>query len=390
MEYADDDLLFPLIREPASRWERAGLSPAQEVWFNRATTALVVLFGLGWAGSLTARVLDPPADSSFVSTPALGGNAGLYRDPLDRPTVAERLTREPLAPAITATILRNAARDYARTLDRQVRGLSGAIYVQILKPGEEPQLPSAARGQLAFRLGNRLANQLGGSGIFDVVLHEGELQEEVPNLSMVRMLPMSVKKGGRVGRYRIGSWPCELGRCPENPIYRTPPGLIEVTPQNKEIFLSEHIQLKDYITKGQEGIWPKYVVVDPQNLDKIELVVQELERMGHPVSNLFAVSGFRSPWYNANGGNTSGRGQLSRHMYGDAMDIAVDNDRNGLMDDLNGDGRVNLRDARIIGEAVDRVERKHPSLVGGMHYYPPTGGHRGMVHIDTRGNRARW
>jgi hypothetical protein len=25
-----------------------------------------------------------------------------------------------------------------------------------------------------------------------------------------------------------------------------------------------------------------------------------------------------------------------------------------------------------------------------MHYYPPTGGHQGMVHIDTRGFRARW
>jgi hypothetical protein len=77
-------------------------------------------------------------------------------------------------------------------------------------------------------------------------------------------------------------------------------------------------------------------------------------------------------------------------MYGDAMDIAVDNDRNGVMDDLNGDGSITLADARVIGQAVDRVEKKYPSLVGGMHYYPPTGGHRGMVHIDTRGNRARW
>ena len=59
------------------------------------------------------------------------------------------------------------------------------------------------------------------------------------------------------------------------------------------------------------------------------------------------------------------------------MDIAVDNDRNGIMDDLNGDGRINLSDARVIGQAVDRVEAKHPELVGGMHYYPPTGGHQG-------------
>jgi hypothetical protein len=388
MEYADD-FLFPLIREPVSRWERAGLSPAQERWFRAATTALVVLFTAGWSGAVIARAIDPPVPGT-VRTPVLGGDAGMVGDPLSPPSVAERLTREPLAPAITASILRSAARDYARTLDRSVRGLSGSIYVQLVKPGEDPQLPQSIRGKLAFRVGNQIAGQLDGAGIFDVVLQEGSHAQEVPNLSIIQMLPMSVKRDGKVGRYRIGNWPCEVGRCPDNPIYRTPPGLIEVTPQNRDIFLSEHIQLRDYITKGQENIWPKYVVVDPQNLDKIELVVQELESMGHPVKNLFAVSGFRSPWYNANGGTTAGRGQLSRHMYGDAMDIAVDNDRNGLMDDLNGDGRITLADARVIGEAVDRVERKYPSLVGGMHYYPPTGGHRGMVHIDTRGNRARW
>jgi len=345
---------------------------------------------VGWTGAVIARAIDPPADRGMVATPVLGGDPGLVSDPLAPPSVADRITRAPLAPALTASILRNAARDYARTLDREVRGISGAIYVHLLEPDEQPSLPPSSRGKLAFRVGQRIANQLGGAGVFDVVLQEGTLQQQVPNLSVIRMLPMSVKRNGRVGRYRIGNWPCEVGNCPSNPIYRTPPGLIEVTPQNRDMFLSEHIQLRDYITKGQEGIWPKYVVVDPQNLDKIELVVKELELMGHPVSNLFAVSGFRSPWYNANGGNTSGRGQLSRHMFGDAMDIAVDNDRNGLMDDLNGDGRINLADARVIGEAVDRVERKYPSLVGGMHYYPPTGGHRGMVHIDTRGNRARW
>jgi uncharacterized protein YcbK (DUF882 family) len=389
MEYVEDDLLFPLVREPASRWERAGLTPAQERWFNLVSTVLVALFAIGWLTAVAVRVMDPARSPDLVQSP-LAGDPDLMRDPLDRPSMAERLTDEPLAPALTAAIMRSAARDYAQTLDRNVRGLSGKVYVQILRPDEQPHLPGANRGKVAFRLGDEIAAQLGGAGVFDVVLQAGAVQQEVPNLSVIRMLPMSVKRNGRVGRYLIGNWPCEVGDCPDNPIYRTPPGLIEITPQNKEMFLSEHIQLKDYITKLQEGVWPKYVVIDPQNLDKIELVVEELERMGHPVRNLFAVSGFRSPWYNANGGTTSGRAGLSRHMYGDAMDIAVDNDRNGIMDDLNGDGRINLNDARVIGEAVERVERKYPVMVGGMLYYPPTGGHQGMVHIDTRGNRARW
>src|SRR5205823_12469800 len=53
---------------------------------------------------------------------------------------------------------------------------------------------------------------------------------------------------------------------------------------------------------------------------------------------------------------------LSRHMYGDASDTFIDNEGNGLMDDLNGDHRVDARDAEVIQAAVDRVERKNPSL----------------------------
>ena len=387
MHYADDNFLFPLVREPRSRWERAGLSPRQERRVSWALNLLVLLFVAGWGYTIALRLSNPrPVDPDAPDTPVLGTGSA-FEDPNAPPTIAERLGRGTIAPAITAELLRSSARSYAATLDPSVRGISGAVYAQILAPGEQPALPTTQAGEPTVV--EQLASRLGG-GISSVVLRAGRLAEPVPNLQVIREVPISAKVNGRIGRYRIGSWPCEEGHCPANPIYATPKGLIEVTPQNKEIFLSEHIQLKDYITKLQENIWPKYVLVDPQNLDKIELVVKELELMGHPVDNLFAVSGFRSPWYNANGGTTTGRGQLSRHMYGDAMDIAVDNDRNGIMDDLNGDGTIDLRDARVIGEAVERVEKKYPSLVGGMHYYPPTGGHRGMVHIDTRGNRARW
>jgi hypothetical protein len=56
------------------------------------------------------------------------------------------------------------------------------------------------------------------------------------------------------------------------------------------------------------------------------------------VKRVQVMSGFRTPRYNKSGGNTGGRANLSRHMYGDASDIFVDNDGNGTMDDLNRDG----------------------------------------------------
>jgi hypothetical protein len=60
------------------------------------------------------------------------------------------------------------------------------------------------------------------------------------------------------------------------------------------------------------------------------------------------------------------------------------------MDDLDHDGRVNIRDARVILQSVERVERDHPALVGGAGIYAAEGGHGPFIHIDTRGFRARW
>jgi uncharacterized protein YcbK (DUF882 family) len=394
MEYAQDPFLFPLVREPRSRWERAGLSPRQERAFNRVATLLVGLFLTGWIYTLAFA----PRAHLRASVPV--------------ESIAERVLRSPLArnaaPA-PAFVMDEFVRSFEKDFSEDVGGLSGSVKVSIVEPGDSVPLPAGvdslpAGAQVVLQPTDGTGAAAPGaaapgevpagqapteSGIWNLVLRMRDAALPASEVSVITLVPLSEKRAGRIGDYRIGNWPYEGGGAPK-PIYRAPAGMIRVTQQNKEIWLSEHIQLKDFITKGQENVWPKYVVVQPRVLDKIELVIQELELMGHPVENIFAVSGFRTPAYNAGGGNTSGRGALSRHMYGDAMDIAVDNDRNNIMDDLNGDGRINLSDARIIGAAVDRVEKKYPQLVGGMHYYPPTGGHQGMVHIDTRGYRARW
>ena len=92
----------------------------------------------------------------------------------------------------------------------------------------------------------------------------------------------------------------------------------------------------------------------------------------------------------AQGGDPTGRADLSRHMYGDASDIYIDNDGNGVMDDLNHDGKVDINDSRVILEAEERVERAYPELVGGGGLYRAAAGHGPFIHIDTRGYRARW
>ena len=60
------------------------------------------------------------------------------------------------------------------------------------------------------------------------------------------------------------------------------------------------------------------------------------------------------------------------------------------MDDLNGDGKVNTRDAQFLARVVDEIEKEHPDLIGGVGVYPATSAHGPFVHVDVRGVKARW
>jgi uncharacterized protein YcbK (DUF882 family) len=203
------------------------------------------------------------------------------------------------------------------------------------------------------------------------------------------MLPYAAKQNGHVGAYRMGTWPYEHS-TPRMASYRDPAGFIRVTRENENTPVSEHFRLRDFLTKDQFDVWPKYLVLDEQLLDKLELVIGDLQQHGVPVSHLQVMSGFRTPQYNVKGVGAGGRAANSRHQYGDAADVFVDNDRNGRLDDLNGDGRVNTRDVAVMVAAARRVEQAHPELVGGAGTYRATSAHGPFVHIDARGYKAAW
>jgi uncharacterized protein YcbK (DUF882 family) len=384
MEYAEDHFLFPLVREPSSRWEKAGLTPRQERSFNRVATLLMALFITGWAYS----IFFAPREA-------------LEAAPVAR--ISSRIIRSPLstrAPPEAAFLVDRFVQGFASDFEREVRGTSGAVNIHVVKPGEALDLPASAD---SLPGGAKIVLQPAGGtaaqavpadsgtrdpGIWNLMLRMRDAVRPASEVAVVTLVPLSAKRRGRIGGYMVGSWPYETGTPKAG--YTPPAGLVRVTPENRDVWISEHVQLKDFLTKGQADVWPKYVALQPRVLDKVELTLQEMGKMGHPVKNIFVVSAFRTPSYNEGGGNTAGRASLSRHMYGDAMDICIDNDNNGRMDDLNGDGRVTVADARVLGEAADRVERKYPELIGGIGIYAPTGAHSGFVHIDTRGYRARW
>jgi uncharacterized protein YcbK (DUF882 family) len=259
------------------------------------------------------------------------------------------------------------------TLADSLAGRSGKLRARFVSPARMGTFPFLRR---------LLGESVGKPGVHVVPERAGK------PFTFITLLPFAAKENGRIGRYRIGAWPNELGARLLGK-YRNPEGFIQVTRENQGTRVSEHFRLRDFLTKDQVNVWPKYLVLDPDLVDKLELVLADLRARGYDAERLHVMSGFRTPQYNARGGDPRGRADLSRHQYGDAADVWVENGA-GRMADLNRDGRVDMKDAAIVAESAERVERAHPDLIGGVGLYRATSAHGPFVHIDTRGKRARW
>lgn len=240
---------------------------------------------------------------------------------------------------------------------------------------------------------------LGESGKLKIVLCTPDapiIQDLLPDLQLITLIPFSLKQNGRIGKYILGNWPFEKNGAASSiasahlQAYANPVGFIKVTPENRDLQVSEHFKLGDFLTKDQPNVWPKYMLLATSLIDKLELIIDELKRKGCSIKHMAIMSGFRTPRYNKEGGNTGGRGKLSRHMYGDASDIFVDNDQDGWTDDINNDGRVDIHDAEFLAQAAEHVETQHPTLVGGIGIYSTGCGHGPFIHVDVRGWKARW
>lgn len=364
-------LAFP---ERRPRGFRRSPTRAEQV-FNGISVAVLVLFATGWSWSI-ARAR---AAGATGITPATA-------------SIASALT-EGASPSIA--YLTDAA---LSALTKPARGESGTLRVRIQQPGT-PITPILADtlppGSVAtFSSGS--ASESTGTlvapkrpGVWNLALKVGNAIKPLAGFSVITMRPATEKKAGRLGLYYIGNWPAARKGQP-GVSYDPPSGFIEVTQQTQNTQLSDHFKLKDFFPHDQQNVWPKYIVVDMKLIDKDELVLQDLKGRGINTDGVRVMSGFRTPQYNSGGGDPRGRAALSRHMYGDANDIFIDNDGDGQMDDLNHDGRVNIADAKVICDAVNRVERAHPSLIGGCGIYSGTSAHGPFTHIDTRGYPARW
>lgn len=190
--------------------------------------------------------------------------------------------------------------------------------------------------------------------------------------------------------YRLGSYPEPGSR---GAAYAKPTMLMEVTEATRGYRVSEHFTLGQFLCKQDAG-WPRYLIVREPLLALLEAVVAELARRGQPVRTLAILSAYRTPAYNRSLGNVA----HSRHIYGDAADIYVDEDSDGRMDDLDGNGRVELADALWLRDLVAGLAATASAgaqngvelAAGGLAAYPENSAHGPFVHLDARGFVARW
>ncbi len=211
------------------------------------------------------------------------------------------------------------------------------------------------------------------SGFYHLAVTTAGTRRILGDVVLAVLVPLSEKTGSALNGYRIGTYGSERGRASGSP---APPGFVEVWPDDAALWVTDHLQLADFLTHDGQDRWPRYLALDRRLLDKVELV---LDRLGarERLMEVSVSSGFRTPLHNR---RVPRAASDSRHQYGDAIDLSLDAD---------GDGRVSYFDILAVARAVELVERDHPSLVGGMGVY----GNRSnapYVHIDVRGERKRW
>lgn len=280
-------------------------------------------------------------------------------------------------------------------------GVSGGVKMRFVLPGRVVDYPLAIAsdsGQFAYQwvrvvdtvpagivrpLGDErlLAPEM--PGFYRLALLRGGERRLVDGLTVTVLIPFGEKEGATLRGVRLGMWAGERGG--RRARASLPEGFIQVADAALQLPISKHLRLGDFLTTPDtptDGM-PDFAALDPRLLDKLELVMGELQRSlsaggGVAAPRLLVNSGFRPPVYNR---TVRGAASDSRHQYGDAADVRID---------LDGDGRFSQAEARRVVKAVNAVERSHPDLAGGLGLYTSRRYRSPYVHIDARGSRARW
>jgi hypothetical protein len=235
-----------------------------------------------------------------------------------------------------------------------------------------------------------------------IVLGTGEIPVLVP-------APGSLMTGEDLDGVPLGRYPDPLEPGTKEivsrhaDVYRRPEWFFRVDASNRDLHVSRHFTLGDFdmtydYWKPDYPVDHEYIALHPLLLDKLEILDKMIRSRFGEKAEISILAGYRSPMYNEDVKREdmafTQTSRYSMHMYGRAVDFIIDEDHNGRMDDLNGDGTSDLADAVLVREIVDAIDLENPpgpgSITGGCGIYPrhdikarPV--QTPYLHIDVRG-----
>ena len=244
---------------------------------------------------------------------------------------------------------------------------------------------TASEGVVKDDLGRLVWTAPSKPGFAEITVYRNAPADSISLLLMITV-PLDRMKGTKLEGY-------EVGHYPDTPLrglasYQTPKGLVRVTREDLARKVSPHFELGQFVCK-QEGTYPKFLLVRPKLLQKLERILEHVNAEGIPAPTFHVMSGYRTPHYNKVIGNV----KYSRHVYGDAADVFVDfAPADGVMDDVNRDGVIDMEDSRYLATLVEALTKESffARLIGGVGVYRANQAHGPFLHVDTRGTRARW
>lgn len=232
------------------------------------------------------------------------------------------------------------------------------------------------------------------------------VQQEVKNPVLFPTLSSEHFRDGHILGFEIGRYPDPTEGDPGSWVlkhpgkYQPPDFFYRVDRDTARMKISPHFQLGqfdmdyDYML----GEFPQYIPIDQKLIDKLELLLSDMNKAGYSISTFHILAGYRSPKFNLGYKREDEDFTLttpfSQHMYGRAVDMIIDEDGDGVIDDLNGDGKIDIQDPRVIMEFVDKIDQGaiegRNNLLGGAGVYyrhdiPDRDIQTPYIHVDTRG-----
>jgi len=198
--------------------------------------------------------------------------------------------------------------------------------------------------------------------------------------------PYENKNGQYLEDFRIGYYP-EIP-ADKKEMYSKPKGFLKIDQSLLELNLTPHFKMKQFLT-GQSSDLPQFIAIQESLILKLEFFLEEVNKAGYYAESFGIVSLYRTPYFNKKIGNNT---DFSRHLFGDAADIYIDNSGNEWMDDLNGDGQFTKADSDILADLAVKFDQKEEfnDLQGGVCSYKGNGVRGPFLHIDTRGRHITW